>query len=166
MNIRSPSSILLVSLVLTGCGGIKYGDVTGRVTYKGSPLPAGKVVFWPQASGGAPASAPIEEDGSYAVSVPVGEASVTVETESFSPKAQNSYFGAPVAKNTRAFHGSPPPEVAAMIKADRERSQASEPPPQPQAKYVKIDMKYSRPTTSGLQTTVQSGTQEYNIDLK
>src|SRR5258707_15505439 len=70
---------LLLSLLATGCGeGI--GNVTGTVTYKGKPLPAGTVVFTTK-EGAQGFVSDIGNDGTYSVSrIPAGDVTITVKT--------------------------------------------------------------------------------------
>src|SRR5262249_49021134 len=62
------------------------GKVSGRVFYKGKPLPGGVVTFFP--ARGKPQAATIHDDGTYSVSVPVGEARVTVSSNPGAGKKQ------------------------------------------------------------------------------
>ena len=53
-------------VLLTGCSD-KYPDlypVTGRVTFKGQPVPSGTITFYPQ-DGSRPANCTLSGDGSY-----------------------------------------------------------------------------------------------------
>jgi hypothetical protein len=157
----------LVCLFLCGCGGPKFGKVSGRVTYQGKPLPGGKVMFWPQVAGSNPVSVPLQPDGSYtAEAVPAGEVAVTVETASVSGKpegfAGQMHMGQPGSAPVR---GGPPPEVVKEI-GERMRKTGMIPPQPERGNYVEIDPKYSRPDQSGFKTTVEPGEQTYNIDLK
>ena len=38
---------LLAIVLLSGCGGPRVARVTGRVTYAGNPVTAGKILFYP-----------------------------------------------------------------------------------------------------------------------
>lgn len=62
------SFTLLALPVLTGCFGnsdqLPTAEVSGKVTYKGKPLPMGSVTFIPDTPGKA-ASGEIQEDGTY-----------------------------------------------------------------------------------------------------
>jgi hemoglobin len=63
------------------------GTVSGKVTYKGVPVPAGTIAFHPKE--GKAISAKLSEDGSYSADmVPPGEYAVTVETDSVKPPAK------------------------------------------------------------------------------
>jgi hypothetical protein len=151
--------VLLLCLWLTGCGGIKYGEVTGKVVYKGKPLPGGTIHFWPEGAG-APAGATLEEDGSYKAVVPVGEVAVSIETESLATKP--SPIPGMWGKGRRPT--GIPPEALEQIKAQmQEQIKAQE---GQRSKYVKIDGKYGKPKTSGIKTDIHTGTQEVNIELQ
>ena len=75
--VLSPLSFACVVLVaLAGCGA-GFGDVSGKVTFKGKPFTGGVIVFY-DAQNGAP-SAEIKEDGSFIVkNVGAGPAKVTI----------------------------------------------------------------------------------------
>lgn len=68
----------MVLVGIVGCGGGK-GDVSGKVTVDGKPLPMGNVVFIP--TGGGPAvSAPLDAEGHYtAYGVLSGENKVSLD---------------------------------------------------------------------------------------
>src|SRR5262245_42614652 len=66
----------LALFLALGCGP-RYGDVTGSVTYKGSPVAGGTITFYDAANRAT--SGAIQEDGTYTVSkVALGRARVTV----------------------------------------------------------------------------------------
>src|SRR5882724_1644143 len=69
----------LFLLTLTGCGGDRFGALTGKVTYKGKPLPAGVVTFhYPK---GRVETSQIRPDGTYFASrVLVGDVKIAVVT--------------------------------------------------------------------------------------
>jgi hypothetical protein len=70
----------MLCMVLTGCGARK-GDVSGTVTYKGSALKGGRIVFENE-EGGPGFSTTINEDGTYLIpNVLSGRYKVCVETE-------------------------------------------------------------------------------------
>ncbi|MFA8019645.1 hypothetical protein [Bremerella cremea] len=59
--------VLSATLALTGCSprGPEMGEVSGKVTYRGKPLPTGTITFIPETEGMPRASAEIQEDGTY-----------------------------------------------------------------------------------------------------
>lgn len=67
-----PALLCLAVLILfsTGCGDrVKLGRVSGRITYKGQPVPSGVITFLPNPSG-PPATAAIQSDGTYTLQTP------------------------------------------------------------------------------------------------
>jgi len=79
---------LVAFVVLLGCGQKRNpnapANVTGKVTYKGSPVKGGNLTFHP--SGGGVYSFTIRPDGTYsATDMPDGEMAVTINTESLNP---------------------------------------------------------------------------------
>jgi hypothetical protein len=137
-------SVLLLFLALAGCS--SRGTVTGKVTYKGAPLPVGRVTF--VLSNGSGGTGEIKDGVYTAIQVPTGPAKVTVEI----PQA---------GRGMPAGHGVPananlPPEAQKMM----ENARGGDP------KTPKIPPKYADPDGSGLTYTVKGGTQTYDIDLQ
>jgi hypothetical protein len=131
----------LFGLALLGCSRPK-GTVSGTVTYKGEPVPAGMVAFF--GPGDQVASAPLRPDGTYEASgVPLGEVKVTVTTPPPGPSAEQ------LAKNPMVQERNKDGNVI-----------------RPAEKTVTVPAKYSRPGTSGLGLTVTEGSQPYDIPLK
>src|SRR5262249_13713184 len=117
--------LLLLGLMTAGCGK-PTGTVSGKVSYRGRPLPAGTVMFLAEDDG--VASGPIQADGTFKIgNVPVGTNKVTVATER------------PVPPVPRPKDMHPPPDVP-----------PPEQPPVPAGKYVPIPDKYRNPNESGL----------------
>jgi hypothetical protein len=137
-----------------GCG--SNGTITGTVTYRGTPITTGTIVFAPE-SGATPVTAPIT-DGKYtAEKVPAGPAKVGI-TSIFTPGMQ-------VNPMQRAMQGGMPPTKGAELPEQAKKllegaSQAKE------KKGVPIPDMYASPTTSGLSYTVKSGkqTQDFPLD--
>jgi hypothetical protein len=68
-------------LIVGGCGA-KTGTVSGKVTYKGEPVPGGFINFLPQTGPdqGRVFSSTIDESGSYQVAgVPVGPVKIIIQ---------------------------------------------------------------------------------------
>ncbi|MEZ6143540.1 MAG: hypothetical protein R3B84_23495 [Zavarzinella sp.] len=64
-------AILLISLfVLTGCGSGDTGTITGKVTYKGSPVSSGSINFMMPETGSA-AQADLNKNGEFTLSTPL-----------------------------------------------------------------------------------------------
>lgn len=53
-SIKATSILLamVTPVVLTGCGGEKIYNLSGTITYQGKPVPAGHIVFEPDATAG------------------------------------------------------------------------------------------------------------------
>src|SRR5947209_4541327 len=78
-RLRSVPAVAALSfLLLAGCGG--KGDVSGRITYKGEPIPWGRVTFVCE-GGDKPALSSRIRNGSYTVAgCPVGAVKISVES--------------------------------------------------------------------------------------
>jgi hypothetical protein len=59
--------VLLLAALLAGCGGERIYNLSGTVTFQGKPVPAGQIVFEPDASAGnsGPAAFAKIKDGKY-----------------------------------------------------------------------------------------------------
>jgi hypothetical protein len=138
---RLPFGALLPLLLLaTGCSG--RGDVAGKVSLDGKPLPAGTIIFQ---SGKRAVSADIK-DGEYtATGVPAGDVKVAVETGSIKAKAE--MLGAGV-KMTGKEAGPQAQKAKELL-----------------AKYLHIPERYADPNKSGLTAKVNSGSNQKNFDL-
>lgn len=156
-------SIVGMSLLLSAAGCGSRGTVSGKVLYKGKPLPGGGVIFIHDRGA---FSSPIQEDGSYRIDkVPVGPVKITLTGPA---GANNRVMGAmprgvqaekakknmvPVASEEKG----PKALMAEMI--GPKASQGKKP-------GVIIPRKYGNPEESGLTYTVGSGSQTYNIELE
>jgi hemoglobin len=118
------------------------GSVSGKVTYKGQPLPAGTVIF--VSADGKASSAALAPDGTYKVEkLKPGEYSVGIETDSVKPKPPGD-------------KPKPPDDK----KADDKPADKQAP------KYVAIPAKYADPAKSGLKVTIVKGDQQHDFDLQ
>jgi hypothetical protein len=137
VRIATPGAVLLLGLALPGCGDSESGSVSGQVRFNGALLPSGTVTFY--GANNLSASAPIAADGGYtATKVPVGPVKVTVTT--------------------------PPPVSEGGKKAfEKMRKGATA---SLGGETVAIPPRYGTPDQSGLELTVTSGSQVYEIDLK
>jgi hypothetical protein len=147
--------------LLGGCGG--GGVVSGKVSYKGTTLHAGEVLFL--AENGQLLRSPIDPEGNYSISkVPAGTVKIGVY-----PPLQ----GAPMPTGARGGpgggpgpgrpigglpkEGGPPPEI-------RENYGKPQGPVDPNLKD--FPAKYRDPETSELTFSASGGTQTYPIELK
>jgi hypothetical protein len=140
----------LLLVLVVGCTSTKANPVkvSGKVTYKGAPVPGGTIQFTKE--GGGFASCPLSKDGSYSASdLPVGEYAVAVETESANTGAHPA-----VGSYGKGKGGMSPGPGGA-------------PPAPPSAgDYVKIPAKYKKKETSGLKVSLAAGDNpDKNFDL-
>jgi len=149
------ASVLSLSLALAvGCSSSETpGIISGRVTYRGEPVPGGMIFFISE--GKAPRSGALGPDGSYRVEdLPEGEMVVTVETESLNPK-----------NKTRAYGGAKGEKVHAKRREMEAKMKESKGDQGPPPEYRKIPRVYADPKTSPLRVTIVAGRQEENFDL-
>ena len=153
-SVRRWLPLILAVLIMTMAGCTSKGNVTGKVTFKGKPMPGGSVVFFgPSGSGGG--SAPINPvDGTYSIeNLPTGELKVAVEPYGKPERAPQPGMGSKEPKNT----GPPkdinmPPEMAKQY----EKKSTG-------AKHVLVPEQYTKPDTSGFKVTVKAGTTTFDI---
>jgi hypothetical protein len=146
----------LVLALAAGCRSSPFpATVSGHVTYKGEPVKGGMIMFY--SADGAPFRAALGTDGSYAMGdMPVGEFTVTVETESMNPDRKQATPGG--ARGAALMNE----RLAA------ERKGGFGPPSREEQlkRYTKIPKKYAKFETSDLKTTVAKGKQTRDFDLK
>jgi hypothetical protein len=126
-----------------GCG--SKGNVSGKVTFQGKPLPGGLVTFLPNQGEGIGGSSQINpKDGTYRVEgVSRGTMKVLVQP-----------YTAP----------SMPPGMAGM-KFDNVKDMSSRSIIPEGAEEVQIDEKYHDPEKTPLSCPVKGGEQEFNITV-
>ena len=146
---RLLASLALALLLLAGCGRGK-GDISGEVTYKGDPLPYGRITFVSEV-GRHDAFRTFIIRGKYRIeAVPAGPAKISIESLTPPTKKQLEE-----AKKSASGEFAPvSPEMINELSGD------------PPLKYVKIPSKYSNPETSGEMFTVEKGSQTCSIALK
>ena len=140
-------------------GGANGGEptwerITGTVKYDGKPVPIGTISFIPEK--GNPFTVEFE-DGKYAIPVPAGKFSVTVDTITAKQGIGN------LEERIKKGPPKPPPGAPAppadledMLKKRLEKLK----------KMVDVPAVYADAKTSGLSLTVEPRAQEFNIDLK
>jgi hypothetical protein len=148
---RTAVLLFAAGLVLAAAGCGSKGTITGTVTYKGTPIPSGTILFTPD-SGAPPVNAPIK-DGKYtAERVPVGAVKVTITS---------MYVERP-SSPMMVMNKKGPPEDAPIPPEARQAFQQSA----PGKNGLKIPAKYADVAQSGLTYTVQSGQQTKDFNLE
>ena len=151
--------------VLSGCGpGI--GKVSGKVTYKGQPVPGGQLLFRPADPQQNAVPVTLDEEGRYSAVLPTGEVTVSVDNRDREPRASfggGVPAGIPLTPEARAKLGkgkaaapAPPPD-----KPVESADAASE----PSGRYVRIPEKYYMAETTDLKFTVKGGDQTQDFEL-
>ena len=134
---RRAAAVVLITLAAIGCGG--YGDVSGKVTYKGKALVWGTVQF--EGSDKMIKQGNINSDGTYSISgVASGEAKAAVS--SINPKSSDFQLRRPQEGGPKA---NPRPEVKG---------------------WFPIPEKYDTPFKSGLTYPIKAGENTIDIELK
>lgn len=153
-----------IGLLFLGCS--KYNpnaaaEVSGKITYNGTPVTGGTIMFQPAGAGdkspGGAYPGTIMKDGSYRIAeLPAGELIVTIETESLNPdkKSQGPY--APT--KDKAVGRAAPANSPIPGNAPKGPGEAGV--------YVKIPEKYKSPSTTPEKRTLKNGKNEENFDLK
>jgi hypothetical protein len=128
--------------LLVGCGdnphSVEHAEVSGKVMFKGKPLPGGQVTF-AAVKGGFASSGIIDDNGNYQIKAPVGDVQISVTNRMLR-------FGGAKAQ----AH----PKKAASGEGQL-----------PKGKWVAIPPSYEDPQTSGLTYTVKPGPQTHDIEL-
>jgi hypothetical protein len=78
MNARKtwPLAALALVLAAAGCGSSRLVKVTGRLTYKGQPVPSTRVTFWPD-EGGRRSTGVTDDNGYFSLKYSRTEQGVT-----------------------------------------------------------------------------------------
>jgi len=142
---RGCLGLLFLLVVVSGCGGGK-GDVVGKVTFDGQPIPWGRISFVSQGGNRLAISSSIKNGEYKIVGCPAGLAKISVE--SFPAKKPDTE-----AKNPLAKGFAPPKNV-------------DSPPPEVIGKFLEIPQILGNPESSGLEFTVKRGEQSFDFDLK
>jgi hypothetical protein len=131
--------LVIALLVLTaGCKGnrsVEHADVTGKVLFRGKPLPGGRLTFV-TVQGAFAITGTIDETGNYSIKAPVGEVQISVDNRMLQSKVTTRHLKRPGAEET-------------PIKGT----------------FVRIPTRYAAPDSSGLNYTVKPGPQTHDIEL-
>jgi hypothetical protein len=131
------SLVVIFALCAPGCGGPFTGTVSGKVTYKGNPVPGGIITFI-HPDGRNPETR-IQEDGTYTIDAPGGDVKVTVNTI------------------------PPKPGVPPFVKLGGQKMSSE--PYYPAGKYIPIPKKYGDASSTPLTFTVKRSNDPFNIEL-
>lgn len=141
---------LILPLVALGCGQNNSENanvIKGKVTYKGTPVPGGKVELIPLKGQGS-FTAMLKADGSYKIGgIPKGKMKIVVDTET----VKNMGPQVDVSKM------KPPPghsEIPENMK------------PGGRTQYRPIPYKYRHANTTDLTVEITGGPQDHDIELK
>ncbi|MFM7151072.1 MAG: carboxypeptidase-like regulatory domain-containing protein [Gemmataceae bacterium] len=137
------------SILALGCGG-SMGSLSGKVSFKGTPLKGGNVTFI-SLDGKPTLNATISENGTYSVNkIPTGAVSICVETKSLRKATQGM--------NIPKYE---PPKGAAVPEGGYKPTGLVD----NSKNYMEIPAKYEKPDSSGLKYTVKPGPQVHDIPL-
>ena len=176
LAVRGCVSIGLLSgfFFLSGCAK-PTGNLSGKVSYKGTALKGGNVALV-NTEGKTVAASSIEEDGSYSIAnVVVGEYTVCVETTSLKPRADADGYGTVAGGGAKGGKGAgapmpkgagAPPEGAALPDGYKASNPAEVVLAKAAKRYVQIPDTYGESTKSDLRYTVVAGDQSHNVELK
>jgi hypothetical protein len=139
---------------LSGCSE-QTAQVSGQVLYKGQPVRGGTVMFKPVKPGRRLATANLDEDGRYALTVAVGDAQILVDNRELAP------IGQPAAPAVPKEFKAPP-----GVKLDEKLSAAKPAPAEHSGRYVEIPPRYYQFETADLTYTVRPEPQTHDIELK
>lgn len=154
MFARLLAGTLLLGLFLSGCSGSSLGtmeEISGKVTYKGKPLPGGQVTFLTLK--GYTFTGAIDPEGNYKLRALVGEVRIAVDNRMLFNSNR------PPRPDIRRPPGIKPPPG---VKVDDIKKS---PAPTITGTYVPYPEKYRSPDTSGLTYTVKSSSQTHDIKL-
>lgn len=122
------------------------GEVTGRVTYGGKPIPWGRVTFVGQGGRKKAVSAAIKNGAYHLTNCPTGKVKISVESMP--------------AKKIET-----PPPATGITKGFKIPAAKDVPPPEVIGQYVAIPPDYGNADTSNLEFKVGWGSQKHDIDL-
>jgi len=142
----------LLPATLIGCGPA-YNRVSGRVLLDGKPLPGGRVTFRPADSAQNSASAEINEQGQYEVTLPIGDVQISIDNRELQPRAARGPIELPALG----------PDIQGKINSEMARSAPTG--NKGSGRYVPVPSRYYDAETSGLSFTVKKGDQRHDIDL-
>ncbi len=135
--------LVLLALAVVGCGS-RTPSVSGKVTFKGLPLPSGTVLF--HGGDGRVEHGLIDGEGRYNIAnAPLGSVRITVQSHAAQP------LGLP------SLGGKPPTAPAELAPPATEKRDGT---------FVPIPPRYLDKEQSRLEYNVRPGTQTHDIELQ
>ncbi|MCA9090662.1 MAG: carboxypeptidase regulatory-like domain-containing protein [Planctomycetaceae bacterium] len=132
---------LLLAATLSGCGGgddhperPDRAEVSGTVTYKGEPIDKATVSFHPEAADGKAAFAITDAEGKFVMGTFETRDGVVAGTYHVTVTKMESTSAAQVSQDDPNYNPNPPPSVSKSL----------------------LPKKYSDPSKSGLQVTIDA----------
>jgi hypothetical protein len=147
-----------ILLCVSGCGG-GQAEVSGKVTYKGAPVPGGLVTFRPADARKNAVTAELDQEGTYRATLPSGEVTVTIDNRELAPTSDISdaaTLNVPISAEAKKALGRTEKRVAGAARSGARRSE----------RYVEIPVKYHEAETTDLKFTVGRGSQKQDLTLK
>jgi hypothetical protein len=151
LPVRLGLLLLLVVTLMVGCGQKSNApaQVSGKVTYKGQPVPGGDLAFHSQ---NGVAHTFLKPDGTFDLAeLPTGTMKVTVDTEFLNTSTHRP-----------AYPGSQGKGGSTM---DPSKMQGGAPAKVSSGEYMKIPQKYANPNTTDLTVTIQAGKNSHDFVL-
>ena len=143
-------SLVLVLFILVGCGS-GTGAVKGRVTFRGKPVVSGSVVL--MGAGNKLVSSPLNAEGRYAMNgVPLGTVQVAIVSPNPDPPPLPDSLIQLEIKRLEKMNVKAPPTSAA--------------PKTNCGKWFPLPKQYALADTSGITTTIHTGDNTFDIELK
>jgi hypothetical protein len=136
-----PLGLVMLAAGCSSPADTDHAEVSGRVLFKGEPLPGGRVTFV-SVVGGFANAATIDENGYYKIKAPIGDVQISVDNRMLHPQ----YSHAPAQSE-----GMKKKSGAAQVLI--------------QGHFVTIPSKYYHTDQSGLTYKVVSGAQTHDIPL-
>ena len=139
MKTRTRWHLLAAALVVgaAGCGGSGLVNASGRLTYKGQPVPSTLVTFWPAEEGKRASTGVTDDDGNFTLSYSRQEPGVLV--------GRHTVF--------LAYHVSIEEELGKV-------------PPKASKELKAVIAKYGDPKTSNLHYEIKENGQRIEINLE
>ena len=172
LRIRAIAFVCFVfALSAFGCGGPPpSAKLTGKITYKGQLVKGGTIMLKYEST---QATTGIGPDGTYMFNdMPLGHASVLIETESYNPTAEKPVYAKAVSGEaaTRAKMANQQAEAMGKGKGNEKAAETTTGLGGPNAAelaklYTKIPVKYTNEKTSGLSITVEKGAMTKDFEL-